>query len=58
MRDHDRRQPFRRGGKPFEKGRPGARPAWRGREATADGPVILYGWHTVTMALTNPARHI
>jgi 23S rRNA (guanosine2251-2'-O)-methyltransferase len=23
-----------------------------------NGPVILYGWHTVTAALTNPARHI
>jgi len=22
------------------------------------GPVILYGWHTVTAALANPARHI
>jgi len=59
MRDRDRKQPFRRGGgKPFEKGRPGSRPAWRGREATADGPVVLYGWHTVTTALANPARRI
>jgi hypothetical protein len=22
------------------------------------GPAVLYGWHTVTAALTNPARHI
>ncbi len=57
MSDRDRKPPFRRGGgKPFEKGRPGPRPAWRGREASADGPVILYGWHTVTMALANPRR--
>jgi 23S rRNA (guanosine2251-2'-O)-methyltransferase len=24
----------------------------------ADGPVVLYGWHTVTAALQNPARRI
>ncbi|MGH6665134.1 MAG: 23S rRNA (guanosine(2251)-2'-O)-methyltransferase RlmB [Pseudolabrys sp.] len=23
-----------------------------------DGPVVMYGWHTVTAALRNPARHI
>jgi 23S rRNA (guanosine2251-2'-O)-methyltransferase len=23
-----------------------------------DGPVIMYGWHTVTAALQNPARHL
>ncbi|MBI1202586.1 MAG: 23S rRNA (guanosine(2251)-2'-O)-methyltransferase RlmB [Rhodopseudomonas sp.] len=23
-----------------------------------DGPVIMYGWHTVTAALRNPARHL
>src|SRR5258707_2956895 len=62
----DRKPPFRRpGGKPFDKGRPagghaaGRRPAWRDRDSGADdGPVILYGWHTVTLALQNPARHI
>jgi 23S rRNA (guanosine2251-2'-O)-methyltransferase len=62
----DRRPPFRRpGGKPFDKGRPaegpaaGRRPAWRERDSGADdGPVILYGWHTVTLALQNPERHI
>ena len=28
------------------------------RPAEADGPAILYGWHTVTAALGNPARQI
>jgi 23S rRNA (guanosine2251-2'-O)-methyltransferase len=28
------------------------------RPAEAEGPAILYGWHTVTAALRNPARHI
>jgi 23S rRNA (guanosine2251-2'-O)-methyltransferase len=60
MRDRDRKPPFRRqGGKPFEKGRKSpARPAWRDREADADGPAILYGWHTVSAALANPDRQI
>src|SRR5258708_10571539 len=32
----------------------------RGREErkSPDGPVILYGWHTVKAALENPARRI
>ena len=52
--------PFRRGGgKPFEKGRKSpARPAWRDRGEAADGPAILYGWHTVSAALANPQRKI
>src|SRR5256714_179299 len=60
MSDRDRKPPFRRsGGKPFEKGRkPGGRPAWRERDAGPDGPVILYGWHTVAAALANPERQI
>jgi len=60
MSDRDRKPPFRRsGGKPFEKGRkPAGRPAWREREGGADGPVILYGWHTVAAALANPERQI
>ena len=60
MSDRDRKPPFRRsGGKPFEKGRkPGGRPAFRDRNTSADGPVILYGWHTVSAALANPARQI
>jgi 23S rRNA (guanosine2251-2'-O)-methyltransferase len=58
MSDRDRKPPFRRGGgKPFDKG-PSRRPAWREREASPDGPAILYGWHTVTMALANPERRI
>jgi 23S rRNA (guanosine2251-2'-O)-methyltransferase len=64
MTDRDRKPPFRRGGgKPYEgsfgrKSRPksGPRSAFRGRDASPDGPVILYGWHTVSMALANPER--
>jgi 23S rRNA (guanosine2251-2'-O)-methyltransferase len=49
----------RDGAKPFNKGGKSApRPAWRDRDSAADGPVILYGWHTVTMALANPNRRI
>src|ERR1700710_2858719 len=60
MRDRDRKPSFRRsGGKPFEKGRkPPARPDRRDRGGDADGPVILYGWHTVAAALANPERQI
>jgi len=36
----------------FERAR---RDALRGE---ADGPVIMYGWHTVTAALRNPARQL
>jgi 23S rRNA (guanosine2251-2'-O)-methyltransferase len=65
MNDRDRK-PFRRG-KPFDKDRPrgakggfqaGRAPGRRDREAGPDGPVILYGWHSVTMALANPKRRI
>ena len=28
------------------------------RGTDSDGPVIMYGWHTVTAALRNPARHL
>src|SRR3978361_2385271 len=60
MSDRDRKPPFRRGGgNPFQKGQKSAgRPAWRDREAGADGLVILYGWHTVSLALANPGRQI
>ena len=51
----------RGGGKSFNRpdkstGRPAPRPNWRDRDSHSDGPVILYGWHTVTMALANPKR--
>jgi 23S rRNA (guanosine2251-2'-O)-methyltransferase len=65
---NDRKPPFRRpGGKAFDKTRDkgrdegraaGGRPPWRDRDSGADEPVILYGWHTVTLALQNPARRI
>ena len=60
MSDRDRKPPFRRGGgKPFEKGRKFARPPGRrDRDSSPDGPVILYGWHTVSAALANPERQI
>ena len=65
MSDQDRKPPFRRGGGPFPKGgakagakrgSSGRKPAWRDRDS--DGPAILYGWHTVSLALANPARRI
>src|SRR4030095_910802 len=60
MSDRDRKAPVRRGGgKPFEKGRKFARPPGRrDRETSPDGPVILYGGHTVVAALSNPERQI
>ena len=60
MSDRDRKPRFRRdGGKAPGKGREsGRRPAWRDRDSSPEGPVILYGWHTVAAALANPQRHI
>jgi 23S rRNA (guanosine2251-2'-O)-methyltransferase len=60
MSDRDRKPPFRRGGgKPSDKGRGFARrPDRRDRGEASDGPVILYGWHTVVAALANPQRTI
>ena len=60
MSDRDRRPKFRRGGGkgPDRIGESGRRPARHGRDAGLDGPVILYGWHTVAAALANPQRQI
>ena len=59
MNDRERKQFRRGGGKPFDKtGSAGRRPAWRERDPGLEGPAILYGWHTVTMALANPKRRI
>ncbi|WP_022721774.1 23S rRNA (guanosine(2251)-2'-O)-methyltransferase RlmB [Rhodopseudomonas sp. B29] len=51
-RQHNSRPAHGGGGK-----RPFGRPHDR-RERDSDGPVVLYGWHTVTAALTNPRRRI
>ncbi|PPQ44126.1 23S rRNA (guanosine(2251)-2'-O)-methyltransferase RlmB [Rhodopseudomonas palustris] len=45
----------RRDGPPHGKPRP-AGFRREARERDGDGPVILYGWHTVTAALANPQR--
>jgi 23S rRNA (guanosine2251-2'-O)-methyltransferase len=44
----------------MQKGKGTMRPSTREQRArqSADGTVILYGWHTVKAALENPARHI
>jgi 23S rRNA (guanosine2251-2'-O)-methyltransferase len=58
MSDRDRKPRFQRAPENGPtKGRDAMRrPAWRDRGV--DGPAILYGWHTVAAALTNPRRKI
>jgi 23S rRNA (guanosine2251-2'-O)-methyltransferase len=60
MSDRDRKPPFQRGGGkgPDKRRESGRRTPWRDRDASPDGPVILYGWHTVAAALANPERQI
>jgi 23S rRNA (guanosine2251-2'-O)-methyltransferase len=60
MRDRDSKPRFggfRGKGKQRER-ESGRGRAWRGHDGGLDGPVILYGWHTVTAALANPQRRI
>jgi 23S rRNA (guanosine2251-2'-O)-methyltransferase len=45
----------RSAGKRFD-GKPRAGP-WRGPSRDRDGPVVLYGWHSVKAALENPQRN-
>jgi 23S rRNA (guanosine2251-2'-O)-methyltransferase len=50
----DRRQ----GRKASAGSRRSSRAGWHRVPYAADGPAILYGWHTVAAALANPARRI
>jgi 23S rRNA (guanosine2251-2'-O)-methyltransferase len=62
FRRDDGAKPF--AGKPFagkrfagkRSGKPRAGP-WRGAPRDRDGPVVLYGWHSVKAALENPQRN-
>ncbi|KQW22545.1 RNA methyltransferase [Afipia sp. Root123D2] len=63
MSDRDRKPRFKDRkpayGKDRGRPRPGGGQPYRGREGrSSDGPVILYGWHTVAAALANPERKI
>ena len=49
----DRRGQPSSGKPPFNKS---PRKQWRPRERDRDGPVLLYGWHSVKAALENPQR--
>ena len=49
-RPHGQGRPQRGEHRPFKK------KAWRPPVRDRDGPVILYGWHSVRAALENPAR--
>jgi len=42
--------------RPSRPDRPFKKKAWRPQARDHDGPVILYGWHSVKAALENPAR--
>src|SRR5215468_4458914 len=58
MTDRDRKPRFqRRSGKPSDKGGPGGR-RWIWQDRDHERPAVLYGWHTVTLALQNPQRRI
>lgn len=54
MRERDGRKPRPR--RSFE--RPRVSPGPRRFPEARDGPIILYGWHTVQAALANPVRRI
>ena len=60
MNERADRRPHRKG--PARPSGPGHRPRtslYRGASGgDRDGPVVLYGWHTVGAALANPARRI
>src|SRR5215472_4665782 len=50
-------RPWRRDGAPNrDRERPLKKKPWRPPPRDRDGPVILYGWHSVKAALENPAR--
>src|SRR3974390_3118093 len=56
-RTFDPRAPRKAFGRPHrgDKPRP-PRPRWQSAPRDRDGPVVLYGWHSVKAALENPAR--